>query len=172
MPANSPTAARLNDPLSEVTRRERKYLLGISLLSMFIVKTGLVPTKVSALGVEFNEANQESLLLILALMVLFFLVAFCIYALSDFLAWRVEAITAIRPFVQDNLQESELDLQNPDLAEEHRLILDDLQQEVLRQQKPVDRITRPIILLRGVFEFVVPLGVGAYGFVVAWTGAV
>ena len=87
MPANSPAAAKLQDPLSEVTRRERKYLLGISLLSIFVVKTGLVPTKISALGVEFNEANQESMLLILALMVLFFLVAFCFYALSDFLAW-------------------------------------------------------------------------------------
>ncbi len=34
----------LHDPLSDETRQERKMLLGVSMLGIVLVKTGLVPT--------------------------------------------------------------------------------------------------------------------------------
>ena len=63
----------LHDPLSEVTRRERRMLLACTLLGVGVVKTGLVPTKIEALGVEFDKTNQQALLFLLALVVGYFL---------------------------------------------------------------------------------------------------
>jgi len=54
---SEPTASqiRVQDPLSAVSRSEQKILLGVSVLSITIVKTGLIPTKISALGIEFSK---------------------------------------------------------------------------------------------------------------------
>ena len=62
-------AILVSDCLSEVTRKERRSLLGISMLGIVITQAELVPTKISALGVEFSQANQAVLLLILAFVV-------------------------------------------------------------------------------------------------------
>lgn len=80
---------RLRDALSDVTRKERRHLLGISLLGVVLKKTGLVPSKISGLGIEFQNTDQRALLFIVAFVILYFLFAFIIYAFSDFLAWRL-----------------------------------------------------------------------------------
>jgi len=79
-------ALLLRDQLSEVTRKERVYLPGSSIAGIAIVKMGLIPTRITALGIEFDAANQETFLFILGLVVLYFLAAFLVYAASDFLA--------------------------------------------------------------------------------------
>ena len=89
MSSESPLEISLRDPLSEVTRKERKMLLGISILSIFIVKTGLVPSNISAFGIDFDKANQQAFQIVIAFVVVYFLVAFILYGLSDFLAWRI-----------------------------------------------------------------------------------
>ena len=76
------------DPLSEVTRRERRSLLGLSMLGLALVWVPLVPTKFAAFGIEFAEVNRKAFVLLYALLVLYYLVAFLVYALSDFVAWR------------------------------------------------------------------------------------
>ncbi|HVF60811.1 MAG TPA: hypothetical protein VNJ70_13470 [Thermoanaerobaculia bacterium] len=80
---------RVSDPLSEVTRRERKALLAVSAVGVAIVRTHLLPTKIVALGVDFSSTNQNALLNILALIIGYFVLAFLIYASSDFVAWRL-----------------------------------------------------------------------------------
>jgi hypothetical protein len=78
---------KLTNPLSEETRKERVYLLGMSAVGITIVFTGLIPTEISTLGIKFAEADRKSLLFIFALVVGYFLVAFGSYALSDYLEW-------------------------------------------------------------------------------------
>lgn len=85
---------RLRDPLSEATRRNRKSLLGVSMLAITIVAADLVPTQFQQLGITFSEGKQTVLVGAFAAMVLYFLVTFAIYARSDFLAWRTEEIRA------------------------------------------------------------------------------
>jgi hypothetical protein len=80
-------ASILSDPLSDVTRKERLYLLAVSIIGIAIVKTGLIPTEISTLGVKFEEANQKTLLFVFALVALYFLAAFLIYAVADFYTW-------------------------------------------------------------------------------------
>jgi hypothetical protein len=78
---------KLTNPLSDVTRKERVYLLGVSAVGITIVFTGLIPTEISTLGITFAQADRKSLLLIFAFVVGYFLIAFVSYALSDFLEW-------------------------------------------------------------------------------------
>jgi amino acid permease len=60
------------------------------------VRTGLVPSKISALGLEFSQTDQKSLLSILALITLYFVAAFILYASSDFVAWRLAFVEALK----------------------------------------------------------------------------
>src|SRR5688572_11340160 len=78
----------LSDPLKAETRKARLYLLGLSMVGITIVRTGLVPQEIATLGITFGEANQQSLLVILSSVVLYFLVTFAVYGVSDFLYWR------------------------------------------------------------------------------------
>lgn len=88
MKALRPIEILLQDPLREITRKERRSLLGVSIVSIAIVKTGLVPKEITALGIKFSETDKSGLLLILAAVVLYFFAAFVLYAVSDLLAWR------------------------------------------------------------------------------------
>ena len=80
-------AGDIYDPLSDVTRKERRLLLAVSILAIGIVKTGLLPEKVSALGIEFSHADQKSLLGIFTIIIGYFLAAFVVYAAADWVAW-------------------------------------------------------------------------------------
>ena len=80
----------LRDALSEVARKERRSLLGISLFGITLKISGMVPSKIPSLGIEFQLANQQALLLIVASIILYFIVAFIIYAASDYLSWKLE----------------------------------------------------------------------------------
>lgn len=85
----------LEDPLSDVTRKERVYLLAVSTIGIAIVKTGLVPSRISALGIQFDAANQNALLLLLGIVAAYFLSAFVIYAVADFFAWLEDYRTVV-----------------------------------------------------------------------------
>src|SRR5215203_5705 len=60
----------------------------MSAVGITIVFTGLIPTEIRTLGITFAEADRTSLLLIFALVVGYFLVAFVSYALSDYVEWN------------------------------------------------------------------------------------
>src|SRR5215208_2976343 len=92
-PYAEPAAAEVlvRDPLTPVTRKGRLYLLAVSLIGVTMVRTGLVPSKISTFGIELDKPNRSALLFLLALVTIYFLVAFVLYAASDYMARR-EAI--------------------------------------------------------------------------------
>jgi hypothetical protein len=67
-------------PFGEVARKERRSLLAASGMGILIVKTGLLPTKIVALGIEFTETDQKALLAAIATVVAYFLAEFLLYA--------------------------------------------------------------------------------------------
>jgi hypothetical protein len=75
----------LGDPLSDVTRKQRTYLLGIGAAGIVMVHVGLVPSRISALGITFKQPDQKTLIFLIGLVVAYFLVAFVLYAVTDFL---------------------------------------------------------------------------------------
>ena len=106
-----PSEIRVQDPLSEVTRAERKSLLGVSAIGIVIARSGLVPARISALGIEFDRTDQRALLGMLAAVVAYFLVAFVVYGISDLVAWRL----AFRNAIMDS--QRQYDGQSPEQRE-------------------------------------------------------
>jgi hypothetical protein len=52
------TEILLSDYFRESTRKSRQWLLTSALIGLFISIAHIVPTKISAIGVEFNSINQ------------------------------------------------------------------------------------------------------------------
>lgn len=152
----------LHDPLSDVTRKERRMLLGISMLGVALVKTGLVPTKISALGVEFDKTNQQALLGILALVTLYFAVAFLIYAAADFIAWR----RALGNYRMERMRENaklKRDFSEGNLREEEALLW-----RMSSSGQALFVLAGPVSVIRALFEFVLPIAVGIYAVQLLW----
>jgi hypothetical protein len=143
---------RLQDPLSEVTRKERRALLAASTVTIVVTKTGLIPSKIEALGISFSPGDQHSLLLVLGAVVLYFLVAFITYGLSDFLAWKLAFNVSIRDRMERDFLAKK---KNKDLDEKLRDVF-------LRNSRTLLAAVRPISFLRTVFEFVVPIAIAVF----------
>ena len=151
--------ATLRDPLSEVTRKERRTLLGVAALGIVVARAGIVPSRISALGVEFGKTDQLTLLRMLALIIGYFLLAFLTYALSDFMAWRLAVLTALRKstteiFQRAPTERSLIDAEGVLLAKE------------LSKNRLLYGLTTPVSILRATVEFLLPLGTGLYALAV------
>jgi len=154
------------DPLSEVTRRERRALLGLSMLGLALVKVPLIPSKVAAFGIEFTELNRQNFALMYALVVAFFLIAFLVYSLSDFVAWRRSEVIRYSAYLQAHEKDPPIslsDLRHPLLGESGR---------PLRPQVPgpspayrgFASWSAAVLAsrLRATFEFVLPIAFASY----------
>jgi hypothetical protein len=158
--ADAPSKDILGDPLHEVTRKERRTLLGVSVLGFLVAKTGLIPTKISALGIEFDRTNQQTLLVAFAVVTAYFTVAFFTYALADFLAW----LKAIGEYQHGHYVEEEV------AGRERARGMSE------PSMMPVSAFTIPwvgilsgrVSFIRMVFEFVIPVFVGLYTILVLW----
>ncbi|MBM9606244.1 hypothetical protein [Desulfopila inferna] len=89
MPESNPFSERLREPLNETTRRTRRNLLAAAVIGIVITKVGLVPSKISAFGIKFTQANQKSLLVLLSLIIIYFLIIFIVYVSSELVAWQI-----------------------------------------------------------------------------------
>lgn len=153
----------LKDPLSEITRKERRMLLSISVLSAFIAKSGLVPTKIQALGIELEQGDQRAFLIVMMLVVLYFLVAFILYGVTDFLSWRLSynemAKASYRQFLDqmDRLSSRE---SNP-------------YEEIIKSWRSTwpNRLAGPASFMRAAFEFLLPFIIGGYAIYALYSAA-
>lgn len=152
----TPEQILVQDPLSQVTRSERRSLLGVSAITIIIVKTGLIPTKISALGIEFSATDRSALLGMMGLVVTYFLVAFLVYAISDFVDWRLKFSAAIghmkrefRDRVREGYQDTADDYPEP----------------------KVRGLVLPMSLVRAILEFVLPIVIGIYAAAVSFSAS-
>jgi hypothetical protein len=148
--------------LTEVTRKERRLLLGISAIGIVIVKTGLVPSKISALGIDFGETDQQALLTCLGAVVVYFFASFIIYAASDLAAWRMAFHKSIYDVKLRSSAESEEEQQRRDHV---------LQGKIRKGYLRWLRVTGPMSFVRAVFEFGVPVIIGIYAIVLLLTAS-
>jgi hypothetical protein len=86
---------RVADPLSAHCRSVRKSLLLASVVVIAVAQAGFFPTKITALGLEFSQADRLSLLWLLGVVLAYFLVSFFILAASDFAAWRLSQLAKL-----------------------------------------------------------------------------
>lgn len=175
----------VRDPLSETTRRERKTLLGISIVVIGIIETGTLPTKIESLGIEFTQTDQKYLFNVFAAVVIYYLIAFVLFAISDFIVWRIAFGSIVRA------QWGRMTM-NPDkdkllTKDEQRIIqlekqITEMKAEQMRgsfdKQLGLDidfmnwgmpnyliRLSTPVSLFRSIFEFLLPILVGIYALI-------
>jgi hypothetical protein len=151
------------DPLSEVTRKERTALLGFSMLGLALVAVPLVPEKFGIFGIEFTRLNQGNFLSLYALLILYYLAAFLIYGLTDYVAWRRLERIRHAAYIRAKGGTEE------DVAEE--LFLSQRRVSYVdRNDKPVSTwlgsysfpAARLASRLRASFEFALPIGFAVY----------
>jgi len=141
---------RVQDPLSLVTRRERRNLLLVSTIGLIMHYTGLVPSKFNALGIEFTTAEKQWFFIIVALITLYFTITFISYAASDFVAWRIS-------FNSTRLYHFEKDLSFITPTDERERI-QGLEVKLLQWTK----VSLPISVFRVFIEFVFPILLSLY----------
>ena len=140
----------LSDPLSEVTRKERRNLIGAAITYIVVVKLGLVPSKISALGIELSAPAQEAFLSIFIMIVGYFLCAFGLYAISDVLVWRKRC--------QEYFERDEVaDMMGSTSSEK----LDDIKQH-LSHLRWMYKYPSKLSMARATFEFFLPIIIGVY----------
>lgn len=147
--------ARLIDPLSEITRRERRYLLGVAFVSIIVARAGLVPTEISNLGITFSEVDRSIILKAAATAISYFMLAFVLYGIQDFFAWRAACYQAAGGRGSENPH----DIFDSGFAQFGHAWAD-----VSRQQGLAVRGS----IIRAVFEFALPPGTGLYAIYVLW----
>ncbi|MCX6953041.1 MAG: hypothetical protein NTV51_12880 [Verrucomicrobia bacterium] len=159
----------LGDPLTEITRKERRNLIGLSAVGLFVAWAGLVPSKISALGIEFNKTEQEYFKIGISFGVLYFTAAFGLYAWSDFLVWRLRQIRSVNAQAAASA-EKEVGLFGASGAYEQvrKMELDRLGKDTLFKFPLLTRIfssaTRPTAMVRAGFDFLFPLVLGVVAF--------
>ena len=147
------------DPLSETTRKERRALLGLSVIAVAIVKVPIIPEKISALGIEFTLRNQQTFLSIYALVLVYFLAAFLVYALTDYISWRRARVILHQQYARQTIAS------NLALGEEGGT---DLQEQLAKEQELRYKglanyyVALHAARLRAVFEFAVPIVFSSY----------
>lgn len=149
MKNKSVAEVRVQDPLREITRKERKFLLFASIIGLTISKVGIVPETIAMFGITISDANQSSFLTIISLVISYFVVGFIIYGISDFITWRIE-INKVRldgsSPAEVVKEQSEYDSQFETYDHLYRLVY----------------FSRPASVIRGMFEFILPIIIGIY----------
>jgi hypothetical protein len=150
----------IRDPLSEVARKERRALLGISALGTIRVKANILPQKISALGIDFGEINKTVLLRSIALVATYFLETFFIYAISDFLAWRIAIQNSLLESFSKS-KENQKEFPDSGYAPSDNIYFARLER--------LGVIAKPVSSLRATLEFIFPIGFALYAIFVLFT---
>jgi hypothetical protein len=77
-------ADTFRDALSEETRKARTYLLGLSIAGVVMVRAGLLPSQITAIGITFEKTDRSLLLFLCGLVTAYFLISFLLYGIVDF----------------------------------------------------------------------------------------
>lgn len=80
----------LREPFTPPILKLRRNLLIVATIGLVMSWTGLVPKEITMLGVKFEQTEQTSLLLIAGVIVLYHLVTFVIYFISEAQATAIE----------------------------------------------------------------------------------
>ena len=141
----------LTDPLSETTRKERRNLLIASTIGILVAKMGLIPSQISALGIEFSAPNQQVFIQLVGFIIIYFLIAFVTCGLPDFFIWRKK--------LQDYLLARNIKASSWTEQDEY---YEDEAHHGIARARWLYTMSKPVAFLRIFFEFIIPFGVSIY----------
>ena len=91
----------VDEIFKDITQKKRKFLLVYSLILIAVIKGEVVPSKIPSLGIDLSLTNQNSLLLFLGVIVLYFIIGFAIYSLSDYFSWKINFISSVAEYFRE-----------------------------------------------------------------------
>lgn len=96
--------------LSDEAGRVRSYLLTDLFLSFAIVKGGLLPKSIQALGIELDLNNTKALIMLLFILCIYLFIDFIVKSITSVLSWRMRFYCAIaREFKDKGKIDTEVD---------------------------------------------------------------
>lgn len=84
--------------MGEESRKARKMLLFLSAVCIGVSFGGILPAKISALGIDFTSFEQKSLIVLLVITTAFYLLSFHVYSRADTKRQRTVIELAIMEF--------------------------------------------------------------------------
>lgn len=167
--ASDPTLV-FTDPLTEVTRKERRSLLGISVATVVLTETGLYPTRIQVLGMDLDTALHASmraaLLWTLTAVLTYFLVIFVVHLIIDVSNWSAAGRRAdyrnVKEGIADFYSRWSEDVANPDKVKEH---LDLISAKYVSFRDNYVRIALRARYARAVVDYFLPVLISIVAFV-------
>jgi hypothetical protein len=155
----------LGDPLRDITRKERRNLIGVASIGLLVAKAGIIPSKITALGLDFDQADKTTLQFALGLGVAYFLCAFVVYGFADFLAWRFRLLEVIAATAKADAQSDlEPKKSGPEFTE--KIVRERLERIFLFQapfmKKLMPFMAKAVTFGRIILDFVAPTAFGLY----------
>jgi hypothetical protein len=77
-----------SDFLTDRTHQERLLLLVWCGIALLITRAGFIPTKITALGIDYNACHQQALRAVILSVLGYFLLAFVVHAIADTYRWK------------------------------------------------------------------------------------
>lgn len=142
-----------------------------------MVYANLLPSKIDNLGIKFNDSHQAILIEVIFYSLLYLLISFLIYAVSDFFKWKIsltdlalkEKYTEIEDFIESqqtrrskpsSIQEMNIDeeMENFKLSEYKQKLSEELRGRTKLYKYPVILIS----ILRATVDFIAPVVMAAF----------
>lgn len=95
--------SKICSPLSERAFKIRARLLSLSVLSVVVAYTNLLPTQIEGLGISFETLHHQRVVQILIFSLCYFLVSFALTAVTDFYIAKL----ARKSHLEDELSKEE-----------------------------------------------------------------
>ncbi|SCC91910.1 membrane hypothetical protein [Thiomonas sp. X19] len=185
MPANpyARDLRKVSDPLKDETRKVRKTLLVWCLAAAAITLGHLFPSEIAALGMKVTPANHAALLLLMAAIITYHLLAFLVYASADFAYWYVNHRSTeweddsanYEVYKAELLSKAKLSEEDRQFMEEHeRRLGSQWRGEPVRIYMRVQTAIPYLSVARALVDFLLPVlagGAALYLLVVAARGA-
>jgi hypothetical protein len=119
-----------------------------------IEKVGLVPVEITFLGITLRNEDQNALIIILAIVIAYFFVAFLIYGITDYMVLRKKH--------QEYLEAVDAHCEN--MTEEDQFHYDEMQARI-GGISWIYQCSTHVMYVRAVFEYLLPILVGIYAVV-------
>ncbi len=136
----------LREPFCDNTRKTRRNLLITSLIGILISKIGLVPQEISILNIKLTANNQESLALLLIVVISFFLLSFITYFINDFNAGAIDAENT-----EYKLRKQLMEKENSNSAEND-----------INIEPSTNKYIKPGLIMRVLIDIVAPIFIALY----------
>ena len=153
----------LADPMNEATRKGRRALLGLSVVALIVVEAGILPAKIESIGIQFSVGDKPALLRILAATLIYFLIAFAVYAASDFIAWKRSYYELVDRLALEEAKRN----WDAEQAGATNVVVDI--EAINTREETWKSILRkaigPTSFIRALVEFLVPIAVGVFAIV-------